>query len=152
MGLVGAIRTIRGEMGIPPLRPLAATIKPAGSRQADLLQANGPLIEALARVQLSVDPAATRPTACAVALVSGIECYVRLEGVVDLAGEARRLRKELAKAEEALRFVEEKLGRDEFRSRAPAEVVGREVSKREDLNQTVRRLRESLERIGEAEA
>jgi valyl-tRNA synthetase len=102
-------------------------------------------------VELSVDKDATRPPTSALALVTGMECYVPLEGVVDLEGERRRLAKELGKTEESLRFVEEKLSRDEFRARAPAEVVEREIERREELARIVRRLSESLERIREAE-
>ncbi|MBI1893744.1 MAG: valine--tRNA ligase [Candidatus Rokubacteria bacterium] len=146
MAVVGAIRNIRGEMGIPPLRPLTAVVRPTET-QAAALRANQPLVEALARIRLSVDPGARRPHSSAMALVAGMECFVLLEGVVDLAAEARRLTKELGKAEEALRFVEEKLSRQEFRARAPAEVVEREIERRDELIQTVRRLGESLERV-----
>ncbi len=150
MAVVGAIRNIRGEMGIPPLRPLTAVVRPTET-QAAALRANQPLVEALARIRLSVDPGARRPHSSAMALVAGMECFVLLEGVVDLAAEARRLTKELGKAEEALRFVEEKLSRQEFRARAPAEVVEREIERRDELIQTVRRLGESLERIRETQ-
>ena len=151
MALVGAIRNIRGEMGIPPLRPLRVFVRPSDRTQAAVLQASQPLVEALARVELSVDPKATRPPASALALFSGMECYVLLEGVVDFEAEARRLEKELRKVEAALRFVEEKLSRDDFRSKAPTEVVERETERRDDLTRTVRRLTESLERIREAQ-
>ena len=151
MAVVGAIRNIRGEMGIPPLRPLTAVVKPTET-QAAALRTNQPLVEALARIRLSVDPGARRPHSSAMALVAGMECFVLLEGVVDLAAEARRLTKELGKAEEALRFVEEKLSRQEFRARAPAEVVEREIERRDELVQTVRRLGESLERIRETQS
>ncbi len=151
MALVGAIRNIRGEMGIPPLRPLRVLVRPSDRTQAAVLQASQPLVEALARVELSVDPKATRPPASALALFSGIECYVLLEGVVDFEAEARRLEKELRKVEAALQFVEAKLSRDDFRSKAPAEVVERETERRDDLTRTVQRLTESLERIREAQ-
>ena len=60
MDLVTAVRNIRGEMRIAPGAALAATLRPEPDAAA-LFTANAALIDALARVRLTVDPSATRP-------------------------------------------------------------------------------------------
>jgi valyl-tRNA synthetase len=125
MDLVTAVRNIRGEMRIAPGATLAATLRP-GPDAAALFTANGPLIDALARVRLTVDPNATRPRASAMAVIGGSELYVDLTDVVDLAAERQRIEKEIAKVVERVDFLKGKLAKPDFAERAPAEIVARE--------------------------
>src|SRR5204863_5040491 len=113
MDAVTAIRNIRGEMRIAPGTPLAVTIRPAVD-DAALFAATVPLIGALARAQIGVDPAATRGRDTALAVVGASELYVDLAGVVDLAAERSRLEKEIRRAAETVTFIEGKLARPEF--------------------------------------
>ncbi len=128
MGAVAAIRTIRGEMRVPPGVTLAVTAKTAGTHGA-LLREHAALVQALARATLTVDPRAARPRASALGVVGGTELYVTLEGVVDLGAERQRLEKEIRRAEEAIAFGRAKLARPEFAERAPAEIVEKEREK-----------------------
>ena len=128
MGAVTAIRNIRGEMRVPPGVTLATTAKPTAPH-APLLREHAPLVQALARATLTVEPRASRPRSSALGIVGGTEIYVSLEGVVDLAAERQRLEKEIRRAEEAIAFGRAKLARPEFAERAPAEVVEKEREK-----------------------
>ncbi|MBI2216520.1 MAG: valine--tRNA ligase [Candidatus Rokubacteria bacterium] len=123
--LVTAIRTVRGEMRVPPSATLGVTVRPS-AEQGALFEASRRTIEALARARLTVDPAATRPASAALAVAGGAEVYVELAGVVDLAAERQRLSKEIRRASETIAMLEGKLARPEFVERAPAEVVERE--------------------------
>jgi valyl-tRNA synthetase len=128
MGSVTAIRNIRGEMRVPPGLTLAVTAKSSASH-TPLLRAHAPLVQALARATVTVDPRASRPRSSALGVVGGTELYVSLEGVVDLAAERQRLEKEIRRAEEAIAFGRAKLSRPEFAERAPAEVVEKDREK-----------------------
>jgi valyl-tRNA synthetase len=125
MDLVTAVRNIRGEMRIAPGAALAATLRPRPGA-AELFTANGSLIDALARVRLTVDPAATRPRSSAMAVIGGAELYVDLAGLVDLGAERQRIEKEIAKVTERVDFLKGKLAKPDFVERAPAEIVARE--------------------------
>ncbi|MBI1736116.1 MAG: valine--tRNA ligase [Candidatus Rokubacteria bacterium] len=139
MALVTAIRNIRGEMRISPAHTLAVTVRVA-DEHAELFREHQRIVEALARAQLTLDPAASRPTGAALAVVGGTEVYVELAGVVDVAAERQRLEKEIRKAAETIGFLESKLGRPDFVEKAPAEVVERERGRLE----TERQLRDKL--------
>jgi valyl-tRNA synthetase len=128
MGVVAAVRNIRGEMRVPPGVTLAATAKSSAPHTA-LLREHAPLVQALARAALTVDPRASRPRSSALGVVGGTEIYVSLEGVVDLAAERQRLEKEIRRAEEAIAFGRAKLSRPEFAERAPADIVEKEREK-----------------------
>jgi valyl-tRNA synthetase len=140
MDAVTAIRTIRAEMRIAPGLVLEVAVKPA-PEHADVLGRAVPLVEALARCRLRLDPAAARPPQSALAVVGATEIYVALGGVIDVAAERGRLGKEIGRVEDAIRLLEAKLGRPEFVERAPAAVVEKE---RERLAEQ-QRLRTTLE-------
>ena len=148
MGLVTAIRNIRGEMRVGPGVSLATTVKPGGAASAALVRAHAPLVQSLARATLTVDPQARRPRGSAFAAVGDVDVYVALEGVVDLAAERQRLEKEIKRAEEAIAFGRAKLARPEFAERAPAEIVDKEREKLAQQEALREKLVSSLSWVG----
>jgi len=54
-----------------------------------------------------------------------VSIYVRLEGIIDFARETERLAKELGKVAQELASLSRKLQNQDFRSKAPAEVVAK---------------------------
>jgi valyl-tRNA synthetase len=125
MDAVTAVRNIRGEMRIAPGAALTATLRPA-AEAVELFTANAALIDALAKVRLSVDHRAARPRGSAMAVIGGSELYVELAGVVDPAAERQRIEKEIAKADERIQFTRTKLSKPDFAERAPSEIVAKE--------------------------
>jgi valyl-tRNA synthetase len=128
MGVVTAVRNIRGEMRVAPGVSLTVTIRADGD-DAALFAAHRRLIETLARATVRIDAAATRPRNSALGVVGTAEIYVELAGIVDLAAERQRLEKEIKRAAEAIDFIHGKLARPEFAERAPAEIVEKERDK-----------------------
>jgi valyl-tRNA synthetase len=152
MDLVAAIRNIRGEMRIAPGIQLAAVVRPGSRAHARLFGANRPLIEALARARITVDPEASRPPMSALTVVGASEVYVELGGVVDLGAERARLEKEIRKAAESVDFLAAKLARPEFVERAPAAVVDKERERLAGERALLAKLKASLAWISEAPA
>jgi valyl-tRNA synthetase len=128
MGTVSAIRNIRGEMRIGPGTTLNVTIRPTAV-DATVLAQHRALIEALGRVALVVDPAATRPKGSALGVVGASELYVDLAGVIDVGAERQRVQKEIKRVGDAMGFTRTKLGRPDFVERAPADIVDKEREK-----------------------
>jgi len=147
MEIVTAIRNIRGEMRIPPSVTLTAILKPAGQDVAERLLGQVAQIRALARADVTLDPAAVRPPASAMALAGEVECYILLGGAVDLEAERQRLTKEIRKADEEIAFLKGKLSRSEYRAKAPAEVVERDERRLVEQEAIRAKLEESLGRI-----
>jgi valyl-tRNA synthetase len=129
MAVVSGIRSIRSEFQIPPSRALSVVVKPARAVEP-ILRAEAGAVGALARAEVRIDPAAERAADAVLKVVEGSEIHVSLAGVVDVEAERARLGRELRKVEEELQRIEGKLGREDFRQRAPAEVVAREEARR----------------------
>jgi valyl-tRNA synthetase len=144
MGVITAIRNIRGEMRISPSVSLRAILRPATRADAERLSGHAPLVQALAKAEVTVDSRAARPRASAMALIGTLECFVPLEGFVDLQAERQRLAKEIGKADDDIRFLERKLSKVEFRERAPAEIVEREEQRLNEQRRIRVKLEESL--------
>jgi valyl-tRNA synthetase len=141
MEVIRGIRNIRSEVRIPPNAWLTALVKVDGEEEASLLESTEAYIRHLARVQeLRRGQAVERPRVSAVAVNPGMEIYIPLEGVIDVAAESARVDRELRKVAQELERVNRKLVNADFLARAPAEVVTKE-------RENQRALRESYEKL-----
>ena len=154
IGLVDALRNIRGEMNIPfkvalrevqvgALAPEAlATVREELTRVVRLANVAG----------LSVSAGTTRKVpGSAVAVGSGFEVRVPLAGAVDMASEKARIAKELARIEGDLGGIERKLANPSFVERAPKDVVEKDRARAEELKEKRRRLEAHRDMLAEAE-
>jgi valyl-tRNA synthetase len=82
---------------------------------------------------------------------NGAELFLPLEGVIDIAREADRLRGEIARIREQLRATERKLENEAFVSKAPTDVVARERDKADSLREQARKLQDKLRSLDPSE-
>jgi valyl-tRNA synthetase len=94
---------------------------------------------------------AERPKEVAVAVAGGVEMYVPIGGLVDIAAERQRLAKEIERVEKELGGVRKKLGNESFIARAPDEIVEKERGKAAELESRRDLLARGLERLAEVE-
>ncbi|MEA3509502.1 MAG: class I tRNA ligase family protein, partial [candidate division NC10 bacterium] len=145
MGLIRGIRNIRSEIRIPPKTWLTVLVKVEGEEEKSLLESTEAYIRHLARVQeLRKERTLERPRVSAVAVTAGMEIYVPLEGVIDIASESARVDRELQKVDRELERVTRKLSNADFLARAPAEVVAKERENQRTLRETQEKLRRHL--------
>ncbi|HEY7983661.1 MAG TPA: valine--tRNA ligase, partial [Ktedonobacterales bacterium] len=124
--IVTRIRDARKEAGVEPAKRVRAILV-AGAR-APMLKQQAPLIEQLARTE---PPRIERKLAAkpeqAMALVAGgVEVYLPLAGLLDLAKERGRLDGAIAEARAAIERSEQKLANEQFVARARPDVVQKE--------------------------
>ncbi len=141
--LIGAIRNIRGEMNIPPAKEAEVIFNSDNQPHLVLLQRHADYIEKLARIR-QIHYNQPRPHIAASAVIEGIEIFVPLDHLIDVETEKLRLQKEIARIEEQLRLLNNKLLNRDFISRAPKEVIQKEEKKKQDFSQTLQKLQESL--------
>jgi valyl-tRNA synthetase len=147
--VVRAIRNIRADRGVDPGRYVEAYISSDGAMPT--LVAARPMLEALARVRpLHLVSAAseTPRTAVASAVLSRAQVVLPLAGLIDLEAERGRLSAQLAEAEGEVRRLEGKLANEQFRSKAPQEVVRREEEKLASARSREEGLRGRLAELG----
>ncbi len=149
--VVSAIRNIRGEMNVPPSRRIRAVVRGHGE-PARIVDEEREAIGALAGLE-GLDllgEGEPRPSQSAAAVVPGLEIYVPLAGIVDLAAEEKRLRKEIRRLEADAQRVVRKLENPNFLEKAPAEIVEKERRKQLEIQEKLAKLRASLDMIAEA--
>ena len=141
LGIVEAIRNVRGEMGIPFKVALGGTI-PVQVAVADAavyaLLTGGEdrrvaRLGGLARLEVRHAAATPRLAQSTVSVGPGFEVRVPLAGVIDLTVETARIDKELAKVDSDLALLDRKLSNPSFVERAPAEVVAKDRARVEEL-------------------
>jgi valyl-tRNA synthetase len=137
------VRNARAELGLDPARRLH--LLAVSSEYADLLREQAAVIGVLARVDLSVQESQTQPPMQALHhALPGVELYLPLENIVDLAAERERLRQELARIEGGLASLRARLGNAQFVERAPAAVVEKERGRLADQQALAQTISERL--------
>jgi valyl-tRNA synthetase len=128
--VVRAIRNIRAERGVEPARYVEAYLVADGMREA--AEASRLMIETLARVRPLhiVDGAAAAPRERVItAVLRDVQVVLPLAGLFDVEAERARLRRQVDDAQAEVTRLEAKLANEQFRTRAPAAVVGKEEEK-----------------------
>lgn len=148
MDVTGSIRTIRGELNVPPSLKADCSVQCGGEKAREILKAHADTIVRLAGLRtLSIQPLGERQPYCATALFSEGIIFVALKDIMDLDAEKARLSKELAKLQADLSFFEKKLNNKEFMDKAPAEVVEENREKQDAAIKKAQRVRELLDTV-----
>ncbi|MFB3920933.1 MAG: valine--tRNA ligase [Terriglobia bacterium] len=146
--LVVTARNAKAEMGLQNAKP-SAQVASEDLRVLELFRTHQETIQRLAGLQaLNFTRGRLATDAGGVRATPGFDVRLFHETQIDHEAERVRLRKETEKAEKALAQVQKQLENQEFMSRAPRDVV-RGVEKRgAELTAQLRRLQESMERLG----
>ncbi len=147
---ISGIRSIRGELNIPPSAQLSVRIRPLDQEGEDLLRQNAHYIRQLARAgELLISQEFRKERGMAVSVRNLLEVYVPLEGLLDVENEIMRLEKDLRKIDDKLGLLDRKLLNEDFIRKAPEEVVQKEKMKYNELMGRKERLQEGIERLKE---
>ncbi len=147
--VIRAIRNIRSEKRVEPTHEVEAYVVTDESRPA--IEAGSPYIEALARVQTLhlVSEAGGAPReGVATAVLSNAQVIVPLAGLLDVDKERARLSREIEEAEKYLQRLDGKLSNEQFRTKAPREVVAAEEDRRTETQARLEGLRRALAELG----
>jgi valyl-tRNA synthetase len=149
---VMGIRTIRGELNISPSVKLTASIKTNSRAAETVLQDNIHYIKTLAKAdEIAVGPDIRKPDGAATAIKGSMEIYVNLKGVLNIASEIDRLKKEKAKVDTALVALNRKLFNEDFLQKAPKDIIEKEKAKHEESMSIRDKITDSIKLLKEAE-
>jgi len=137
IGVVDAIRNVRGEMNVPPKAEPRVVIAVPERQALSTVRGEAARIALLARARVEVVEGPTAPAApqTAVAVGPGFELRLYLAGVLDLAAEIARVEKELTRLDQDLSGIEGKLANPSFVQKAPAEVVEKDRARAGELRE-----------------
>ena len=142
MDTIKAIRGRRAEMNVPPSRKAEVLIVTA---TPDVYAQGSHFIQRLAYASevKFADAAPADVSGMVTAVTHNATAYLPLRELVDIAAELERIRKEIEKARNGLRGVEQKLSNEKFVSRAPEAVVNAEREKAAKYKELIAKLEES---------
>ena len=146
--LVTAVRNIRSEMRVPAKTLTDCVVSTKDEALRAFLESNRELVKRMAKVG-DLRFSGERPPKSSLAVLRDCEVYVPLEGVVDLEGEAARIRKEVDNMKRAIAGIDAKFANPKFEQRAKPEVVAHERQRRAEFADKLGRLEGQLEALGQ---
>ncbi len=147
--LIGAIRSVRSEMNVPPAAKTQLVMIGENADMTTRLARHAAAIERLARID-SMTSAERPPVGAAQVIVGGATFALPLAGIVDFSAEEARLEKEIARVEDEIGRIDKKLANAKFVARAPEDVVEAEREKRAAYAADGERLATALKRVKNA--
>ena len=149
VGVVTALRNIRGEMYLPPGEQIAVLLRTQNEETEKRLRRDQLFIQNLARTkELRIGPDLEKPLYSAFVAVGDVEIFVPMDRS-KMEEEMKRLEKELAKTDKEMAFVGKKLSNEQFLSKARPEVVQEEREKASQYQTVKHKIEDNLKRIKE---
>jgi len=146
--IILGIRNIRGEMNIPPGKPLPILLRNGDESDRARLADNQLYLMKLANIA-SIDWLTSSDTAplSATALAGQLEILIPMSDLINKDAELVRLQKEVDRLQKDCERISGKLGNEGFVAKAPPEVIDKEREKLADNNSALQKLREQMEAI-----
>jgi len=148
---VTGIRTIRGELNVSPSLKLNASIKVRSRHAESILLENELHIKNIARIdKLEIGTDILKPEGSATSIKSYLEVFIPLKGVLNIASEVDRLKREKVKVESSIATLDKKLFNDDFLSKAPQEIIDKEKAKYQQYIDVREKITDSIKMLIEA--
>ncbi|MDY6458330.1 valine--tRNA ligase [Acinetobacter faecalis] len=147
-GLIGAVRNIRGEMGLGNARLLPVLLQNTTDAEKAQIARIEPLFKALAKVESITFLADTeQPPLSSSSVVGHVSVFVPMKGLIDPKAELGRLQKDLDKVQKQHDQIATKLGNEGFVAKAPAAVVEGEKVKLAEFADQLAKIKANMEQI-----
>ena len=147
METIKAVRNMRAEMNVPLGRKGEVLVQPANEGLAAVLEDNIPFIRTMATAEpVRILPAgAAKPENAVSRVISGIEVYLPLKGLIDVEKEVARMTKELQGMENELSRIDGKLSNEGFLAKAPAAVLEQQKARRAEVTEKMAAVRGQID-------
>ncbi|WP_180076721.1 valine--tRNA ligase [Acinetobacter sp. YH12251] len=147
-GLIGAVRNIRGEMGLGNARLLPVLLQNTTDAEKAQIARIEPLFKALAKVEsITFLADGEQPPLSSSSVVGHVSVYVPMKGLIDPKAELGRLQKDLDKVQKQHDQIATKLGNEGFVAKAPAAVVEGEKVKLAEFADQLAKIKANMEQI-----
>lgn len=131
--VIKSVRNIRVEVNTAPSKPIPVLIKTENAEIETFLKDNvNYLTRFINPESLEISADISAPAQAMTAILSTLEIYLPLAGLINISDEIARLTKEEAKWQKELDMVSRKLSNEKFVANAKAEVVEKEKAKQAD--------------------
>ncbi len=143
--IVSKIRNVRSEMNISPAVFITTKINVSDESKSSVVEINQGYIKALAKIKdLVIGKNMTREKNSALAVATGFEIFIPLEGLIDIEKEKARISKEIKNIVAEQEKYNKKLSNPNFVAKAPEAEVERIKQKLADTQNKIATLEETL--------
>ena len=133
MNIIRSVRTIRAEVNTPMSKEVPLYISTRDEATVAVLESNRMYIDKFCNPEtLAIGQDISAPGKSMSAVLTGVELFLPLEGLINIDEEIARLTKELGKWQGEVKRVQGKLSNERFVSNAPDSVVEEERAKEKD--------------------
>ena len=147
METIKAIRNMRAEMNVPLGRKGEVIIQVSGPELAGVLTDNLPFIKSMATAEpvTIISATAAKPENSVSRVITGMEVYLPLKGLIDVDREIARLNKEWQGLEQELGRIEGKLSNEGFLAKAPASVLEQQKARQLEVREKMTAIRGQID-------
>ena len=147
-GLIGAVRNIRGEMGLGNARLLHVLLQNTTDAEKAQISRIEPLFKALAKVEsITFLANGEQPPLSSSSVVGHASVFVPMKGLIDPKAELGRLQKDFDKVQKQHDQIATKLGNEGFVAKAPAAVVEGEKVKLAEFAAQLEKIKANMDQI-----
>ncbi len=146
--LVRVARILRADYNVLPVTEVTYKIKPHNDDEKRLIDSDMDSLKSMLHahtIEVDRSLAPEKPMPSGVSALGTV--YMPLEGVVDVQAEIDRQNQQLAKIEQDLQKVENKLANRNFVTKAPEHVVNRQRDLKQDLQDKAGKLKKLVETL-----
>ncbi|OIJ10291.1 valine--tRNA ligase [Anaerobacillus arseniciselenatis] len=131
--IIRSVRNTRAELNVPMSKKIELIIKSKDSDVLNKLEEGRSYLEKFCNPeQLQIGTDLQAPEKSMSSVLTGVELYLPLAGLLDLDAEIARLEKELKKLDSEVERVQKKLSNQGFVAKAPEKVIEEEKAKEKD--------------------
>jgi valyl-tRNA synthetase len=141
------IRSVRSDMNVPAGAKIVLLVKDASAQTQSRIKEYEPILKQMARlseIQLSNETAAKGSIQC---VVDEATLIMPIADIIDLDKERERLQKQIAKLEDDIRKVDQKLENKQFVDNAPAEILEEHRERKVIALETLDKLTTALKQL-----
>jgi len=148
--LIDAVRAVRSEMNVPSSAKIALSLKGASDATLKRFATHKSLILMLARLESAEPLVGEVPKSAIQFVVDEATVVLPIAGLIDIAQEQARLKKEIAKVDSEIAKVASKLSNEAFVAKAPAEIIEENRERQAAFETAKTKLTEALNRLSAA--
>ncbi|MDN4072720.1 valine--tRNA ligase [Fictibacillus terranigra] len=146
--IIRTVRNIRSEMNVAPSKPIELQINAKSQEVLNALEANRSYLEKFCNPStLTLGTELSAPDKSMSAVLTGVEMYLPLEGLINLEEEIQRLEKEVEKYNKEVERVQKKLSNEGFMKKAPEKVIEEERAKEKDYSEKRDKVRQRIQEL-----
>jgi valyl-tRNA synthetase len=143
--LISEVRSVRSEMNVPAGAKVPLVVSGASDGTTARAKRHEETILRLARIEaMSFGKA---PAGAVQIVLDEATLALPLAGIIDVAAESKRLKREIDKVGSEIRQLDAKLANEKFVSRAPEHVVEEQRERKADAEATAAKLEQALKRL-----